>query len=647
MRVIAFLSLVTSAWCLQVETEDQEWKERPIAKVVRLLTDMQKQLQKEAEEDEDAYEQMVCWCETNDKEKTKAVTLAGQRITQLGSDIEAYAAKATQLTTDIETLKEQVAELDESLDKATEVRDKELAEFVAEEKDMIQSITSLKGAVVTLSKANSEVQTESLLQVRSLLQRHASKHRHLLARQGMVLSLLQQKTSHRTATPASGEIFGMLKQMKESFETNLAESTKEEKQAAEEYSQLKAAKTKEIAAGKSQTETKEVELADAQEKGALAKQDLKDTTAQLKADEEFLADMRPKCASADKEYEARVKARTAEIQAVSETIGILTSDEANDAFTKSMNFVQRSMKRVSVRREQASKVLREASKKFKSVQLLNLASSARLDAFGKVIEQISATVDALKQEQKDEVKDKDFCISELNANERETAKYTDQKEALDQKIADLTASIAELTESIATLKQEVTDTQVGMMKATEVRKAENADFNEVVADQRATQAILKKALDRLKETYGFMQEGESQPEQKTYAKSAGGGGALAMIEEIMTESKDLEMKALGDEQASQAAYEGYVKDGNKAITAATTDIANKADAKAKADQALAEADGDLKSTIDTILKLGDMATEIHGQCDFLLKNFEARQSARTEEIDALNQAKQIFSSMPR
>jgi len=647
MRVIAFLSLVTSAWCLQVETEDQEWKERPIAKVVRLLTDMQKQLQKEAEEDEDAYEQMVCWCETNDKEKTKAVTLAGQRITQLGSDIEAYAAKATQLTTDIETLKEQVAELDESLDKATEVRDKELAEFVAEEKDMIQSITSLKGAVVTLSKANSEVQTESLLQVRSLLQRHASKHRHLLARQGMVLSLLQQKTSHRTATPASGEIFGMLKQMKESFETNLAESTKEEKQAAEEYSQLKAAKTKEIAAGKSQTETKEVELADAQEKGALAKQDLKDTTAQLKADEEFLADMRPKCASADKEYEARVKARTAEIQAVSETIGILTSDEANDAFTKSMNFVQRSMKRVSVRREQASKVLREASKKFKSVQLLNLASSARLDAFGKVIEQISATVDALKQEQKDEVKDKDFCISELNANERETAKYTDQKEALDQKIADLTASIAELTESIATLKQEVTDTQVGMMKATEVRKAENADFNEVVADQRATQAILEKALDRLKETYGFMQEGESQPEQKTYAKSAGGGGAVAMIEEIVTESKDLEMKALGDEQASQAAYEGYVKDGNKAITAATTDIANKADAKAKADQALAEADGDLKSTIDTILKLGDMATEIHGQCDFLLKNFEARQSARTEEIDALNQAKQIFSSMPR
>merc|ERR1719298_74539 len=130
------------------------------------------------------------------------------------------------------------------------------------------------------------------------------------------------------------------------------------------------------------------------------------------------------------------------------------------------------IRKVGVHREQASKLLREASKKFKSVQLLNLASSARLDAFGKVIEQISGTVDALKQEQKDEVKDRDFCIAELNANEKEYAKYDDQKTALEQKIADLTAQIADLTEAIAALKEEVTDTQVGMKKASEVRKAE-------------------------------------------------------------------------------------------------------------------------------------------------------------------------------
>jgi len=60
---------------------------------------------------------------------------------------------------------------------------------------------------------------------------------------------------------------------------------------------------------------------------------------------------------------------------------------------------------------------------------------------------------------------------------------------------------------------------------------------------------------------------------------------------------------------------------------------------------LAQAKGDLKGTIDTILALADMNKATHDQCDFLLKNFAERQSSRSQEIDALNQAKAIFSGM--
>merc|ERR1719387_2411406 len=117
-------------------------------------------------------------------------------------------------------------------------------------------------------------------------------------------------------------------------------------------------------------------------------------------------------------------------------------------------------------------MLREAAKKLQKPQLVTLAVSLRLDAFAKVKENIDNMVAALKQEQKDEVKDKDFCVQELNANERETAKYTDQKNNLEQKIADLTAQTTDLADAIAALKGEITDTQVGMKKAGEVRKAE-------------------------------------------------------------------------------------------------------------------------------------------------------------------------------
>merc|ERR1719174_2305856 len=118
------------------------------------------------------------------------------------------------------------------------------------------------------------------------------------------------------------------------------------------------------------------------------------------------------------------------------------------------------------------------------------------------------------------------------------------------------------------------------------------------------------------------------PAQKTYAK-ADGGGAMAMIQEVIAESKALETQAIADETAAQAAYEGFVKDANKLITANTASLANKSEAKAKADGALALAKGDLKTTVD------DMAKSLHDSCDFLLKYFTERQAKRSQEIDAL------------
>merc|ERR1719316_918609 len=197
------------------------------------------------------------------------------------------------------------------------------------------------------------------------------------------------------------------------------------------------------------------------------------------------------------------------------------------------------------------------------------------------------------------------------------------------------------------------------MKASKNRKAENDQYQMVIQDQRATQAILEKAIARLGAFYNkkaLLQEeakendaqpGEAlppPPAQKTYAKG-NGGGAMAMIQDVINESKALEKQAIADENTAQAAYEGFVKDSNKLITANSDSIASKSSAKAQADEALALAHGDLKTTIADILALDEVAKNLHGQCDFLLKFFEERQSKRSQEIDALNQAKAIFSGM--
>merc|ERR1719324_371989 len=125
-----------------------------------------------------------------------------------------------------------------------------------------------------------------------------------------------------------------------------------------------------------------------------------------------------------------------------------------------MAFIQ--LPKVPSSRTKAANLLKSVGQKFRNPRIVTLAVSARLDAFAEVKKEIDLMVAELKQTQKDEVDDRDYCIKSLNENEKQNAAATDTKNDLDTKIADLTASISELTEALAALKAEVTSTQVEM-----------------------------------------------------------------------------------------------------------------------------------------------------------------------------------------
>merc|ERR1719169_46771 len=164
-------------------------------------------------------------------------------------------------------------------------------------------------------------------------------------------------TFKQSYAPASGQIFGILKQMKETFEANLSQSQKEEMENQKAYEDLKAAKEEEIAAGQEQIETKTQELATTDEKLANDKQDIEDTRASLSADEKFLMNLKEKCAMTDSEWEERQKTRQEEMAAVSKALAVLSSDDAHDLFTKTFNpaaFLQKASATESKNRADAS-----------------------------------------------------------------------------------------------------------------------------------------------------------------------------------------------------------------------------------------------------------------------------------------------------
>merc|ERR1719313_303269 len=160
---------------------------------------------------------------------------------------------------------------------------------------------------------------------------------------------LKHKTALVQAAP-SAEIFGVLKQMKEGFETNLGASQAEEMKAQAEYEGVKTGKTKEIAPGQAQIDSKTALLADTDEMNALSKKQLAETQATLAADTEFLGKLKEQCKIFNEEFEARTATRQLEITAVSKALVFLSSDEAQDLVSRTFSFIQKSVSKRDMHR---------------------------------------------------------------------------------------------------------------------------------------------------------------------------------------------------------------------------------------------------------------------------------------------------------
>merc|ERR1712183_1111301 len=308
----------------------------------------------------------------------------------------------------------------------------------------------------------------------------------------------------------------------------------------------------------------------------------------------------------------------------------------------------------SERRSQASKLLSSVAQKLQNPRLATLAVRVRLDAFTRVKKAIDDMVAQLLKEKEDEIKHKDFCVEEFNTNELQTEKKEREKADLIAKIEDLEMTIDALTKAIDTLKAEIAEMQVQLKLAGEDREKQNKEFQTTVADQRETQKLLKAALSILGEFYNKEKAAMMQTSQEpagppppagfeAYKKNAASGGVMQMLEQIINDAKAMEAETIRAEEDAQKAYEDFVKETNASIEAKSKDIVNKSESKAKAEADLVEAKENKEAVMLELEQLANYKAELHSSCDFVMKNFVIRQTARDEEIEALKQAKAILS----
>jgi hypothetical protein len=657
-------------------------KKYPVSKVVELLKEMQADIEKDAEADEAMYEKLACWCETNNKGKTEAIASGEAAQTNLGETIEKNAALSASLKVEIAALKKELAADQKALATAIALREKQKEEFLAEEREMIESIRQLKAAITVLAKQQGTafLSNQAIMTALSTAKAEMEKHALLLedsitaSQKKIILAFNQEAapTFNQPYAPQSGQIFGILNQMLETFTEDLSTSQKTEMADQATFKDLKEAKEKEIAVGEAAITEKEQQLAHADETLAQAKEDLEDVSNSLSADKKFLMELKVKCKMTDKEWEERQKLRQKELEACSKAIEILSSDEAREQFDRTFNgnssaaasFLQVDGEK-NAKREKAAKALSRITRQ--TPKLAALATAVRLDPFPKVKKAIDDMVSALLKEKEEEIKEKDYCISKMDENTLTTEDKAHHKKRLQAKIAGLEQTIKELTASLDTVDKEIADLEAGREKAKLDRAAERAEFEAEISEQQKTQAMLAEALHVLKEVYNdgsvLLQHGNAAPapaamggyeaykataapkDFDAYEHNAGSTPIIMMLENIIADTKELEAAAHHDEGVARDEYTKFVQTTNEGLEAKEDQKTDLTAQKAQAEQDKTNAGTELDGTMTELEALAEGKADLHKSCDFALANFEVKQKARDEEIDALRQAKAYLSGM--
>merc|ERR1719424_944509 len=256
--------------------------------------------------------------------------------------------------------------------------------------------------------------------------------------------------------PASGSIVGILKQMTDTMESDLATATSEEESAVKDFNGLVAAKTKEINALTSETETKIARVGEMGVQLVTEKEDLDDTQKALAKDEQFLTDLKTDCKTKDEEWAARCKLRSEEILAIADTIKILNDDDALELFKKTLPAPSLLQLAASGRalKSRALALIGNSKGDFR-LNLIALALKGKKVSFDKVLKMIDDMTVLLKKEQVDDDDKKAYCEQLIDKTE-------DKVKELELEVSDLGKAIADYKEQVATLGDEISALEAGI-----------------------------------------------------------------------------------------------------------------------------------------------------------------------------------------
>jgi len=582
--------------------------------------------------------------------------------------------KKTQTEADLNEHQTSRAEAKVAMEEATGIREKEAAAFAKFKEDSDTNLRSLAKAIPAIETGmkGSFLQTKSA----SVLRRFTMEKAELQdeTRQEL-LAFLSDKNFDEYA-PQSGQIVGILKTMEEEMDKALADATASEEEAIKSYEALIEAKTKEVDALTAQIEEEQTRIGDLGVEIASMENDIEDTEQSIGEDQRFIKELAVNCKKKEKEWAEICKLRQQELVALAETIKILNDDDALELFKKTLpsaSFVEIQVTSEAVR-ARARAALLSVSRGPRNAQtparpeldLIALALSGKKIGFEKVLTMIDEMVANLKKEQIDDSNKKEYCAKQFDLSE-------DKKKELELSVSDsetaieeMEGSIDKLTEELAALKKGIKALDKSVGEATEQRKEENADYKELKQSDAAAKEILLFAKNRLNQFYNpklykppadapemfvqvAVQRNNAAPPPPpesfgAYTKKSEDNAGVTQMINLLVKDLDKELQeAEVNEKDAQSDYETLMAESATKRADDSKSMSDKTASKASTEEALEREQDTQVSTGKELMATLEYIHSLHGECDWLLKYFDARKEAREGELDALGKARAVLN----
>jgi len=668
MKVLFALLLLSGSSAALSSTES------PISKVVQLLTDLEAKVKNEGQSAQKTYAEFSEWCEDRSKNLDYEIKTGKAEVEDLKAAAEHAATSAEALSAQIDETAASLSSNEADLKAAKAIRDKESADFSAEEKELVEVIGALERAVAVLERESRRggpamvqlQKTSSLTEALRIMVEASMLRSQDATRLAALVQSSDSSDDDSTGAPDpavyeshSGSIIETLEGLTEKAKDMLNEARKKEANSQHNFELLTQSLTDEIKFANQDFDDAKKQMAAQTEARATAEGDLAVTSKTLDEDTKSLASLKHNCMMKAEDFEAAKASRAEELKALAEAKATITEkalgagDITYDTNSSKVSFLQHGQESResglrtgadlanfeavrfvrNLARKQHSEVLAQLARRMASAMRYSEGSGE--DPFAKVKGLIAGMIEQLAKEAQAEASHKSYCDKEVG----ETLTKKSTKEAaiskLETKISAQQASSAQLKAQVAELQQGLAEIAATQSEMTALRRQEKELFAKNKPEMESGLEGVKMALSILRDYYA--KEGKSHE-----AADGSGTGIIGLLEVVESDFTKSLAEMTAAEMTAEANYESMRKESEVSKATKEADVKYKTKEYKQLDAAIAEASSDkvgVQTELDAILEYNGHLIKM---CEDKPETYEEKKSRREAEIAGLKEAMSIL-----